>query len=246
MAEVLEIEESVKDVIWEALGFTPLDELFSYVRYKLPKRAGIVDPEKLENFISNYMSELVVFEDGFVKPKLPSDSLWHATYAFRIPDVLAKGLELLAGSKDQYEQDHGDLNPVFQYSGFPPQKDPLTNEKCIYVAVAPEHAVFKRGPSNGIAVLEIDPSNNKFIPVDTRGRPIEGHEDLITEQFRYGTVDLGTYTPVNPDNIKRAYVHENDMNQLGPTTDPRITSVYPLSSKQWNRVVAEDYARLKG
>jgi len=246
MAEVLEIEESVKDVIWEAVGFTPLNELFFNVRYKLPKQAGIVGPEKLENFIRNYIPELSIHEDGFVRPNLPENSLWHATYAFRVPNILAEGLELLAGSKDQYELDHADINPIFQYSGFPPQKDPLTNEKCIYVAVAPEHAVFKRGPSKGIAVLEIDPSNNEFIPVDTRGRPLIDDKDFIRKQFEYGVVDLGTYTPVHPDSIKRAYIHNNDIGHLTASVDPRITSVSPNSPNQWNKVITEYNAMTKG
>jgi len=247
MAETLELEQRMKDIIWESVGFTPLDELFHLVnRYSLTKQVGIVDPEKLENYIKDNIIELTINIDGRVKPNLPTDSLWHATYAFRVTAVLAQGLELLAGSKDGYELDNGDLWPKIPYPGSLPENDPLTKQECIYLAVAPEHAVFKRGRFKGVSVLEIDPSNNNLIPVDTRGRPIEGDEDLIKEQFRYGTVDLGTHTPIHPDSIKRAYIHENDKSNLTPPLDSRITFENPKSPKQWNRVIAEHYAMTKG
>jgi len=229
--------EEVKDTILNELGFLQLGQLYAQIKYNLPRQTDIESPEILEQFIRDYMGDVLTFEGGIVKPRLPSNTLWYAESVINVPTVLTEGLSpSLTYSDHEFSED---LIPRPDLDLGPAEVKP-----CVFMAMQPGYATRTRGrpdPVN-VSVVEIDSSGYSTQPVDRDGMP----SDLdVAMKLKSGTADIGYHGKIDPEDIRRIFIHNGSKGLFGTSIDERVIFVEPKSNKQWNRVIAEHYAQQK-
>jgi len=234
-------KEDWKDVIWRQLDSYPgnidakVEALFFFTKGMTPiKQAGIDSPEKLEQYIKDEM-EGVSVENGSLRVNLPPNSLWHATDTPNLPSILTYGLEPSTGDKDN-DYIRSQIEPGKEYEFAPP---------TVFMALHPTYAAYWKGISDyPLSLLEVKPSNRTH-PVDNHGFTLKDRK-LIRQKLGSGTLQMGSYDLIDPDDIKNVYVDARSQIDLLTINDPRIILVdSAMSAGLWNRVVAENYAKIK-
>ena len=227
------------EVVWAYFGdygagpSIEASDLYRFIhRNKVVIQAGIRSQEDLEKRLSDVTGLAV--ENGTVNLVLPPKRLWHATDALNIDNILEHGLLIYhpIADKDAIYLDRDASN------------EDNIDHRCVFMGMNPSFAVRWRGISkNPQAVIEIDYSEYKIVPVDNHGNPFKGRKE-IRQHWRSGTLQLGSYEPIKPRHITKVYLDKQgewDVN----LKDSRIVIVEPGSTKYWNKMIATHYAKSK-
>jgi hypothetical protein len=228
-----------RESAWNELGYVEqLDDFFNRLKYR-PEFRDIKDIDSFVKYVKEGLPGVVI-KNGWIRPYFENENLWHATEAFKIPDILQGGLRPYNRSHSTY------VEPIFEDG-----VEVGANLPCLFTAQDAGYAAFKSGQTNEpLALIKIDCEaleDMGYIPwaVDSSGNPITqlSPAELVKtsiEKARYGNLEVGLYDsiPADPKIMTGIYVDRRARNGVQHYNGFNVVRVGPVHNwRGWNRAV---------